>query len=80
MQEGCDLLILHDGPNVAGTHMPGWPSVRRILEAAPPALVIRGHDHWDDPVATLINGTQVLNVEGRVVVLQRQGGGAAGGT
>jgi 3',5'-cyclic-AMP phosphodiesterase len=80
MREGCDLLVLHDGPNVAGTDLPGWPSVRRVLEAAPPVLVIRGHDHWPSWVQELGNGTQVLNVEGRVVVLQRRTGGLTGGT
>jgi hypothetical protein len=72
MEQHCDMLVLHDGPNVAGTDLPGWPSVRRVLEAAVPVLLIRGHDHWPDPVAELANGTQVLNVEGRVVVLQRR--------
>jgi hypothetical protein len=76
----CDLLVLHDGPNVAGTDLPGWPSIRRVLESAPPLLVVRGHDHWPDALATLANGTQVLNVEGRVVVLKRRTGGTAGGT
>lgn len=80
VQRDCDVLVLHDGPNVGGTRLPGWPSLRRVLEAAPPMLVIRGHDHWEEPVAELRNGTQVLNVEGRVVVLQRRTGGAKGGT
>jgi hypothetical protein len=35
-------------------------------------LLIRGHDDWPDPMAELVNGTQILNVEGRVVVLQRR--------
>jgi hypothetical protein len=45
--------------------------VRHALEAAPPTLLVRGHDHWPVPLATLANGTQVLNVEGRVVVMTR---------
>jgi Icc protein len=80
MEQRCDVLVLHDGPNVAGTNLPGWPSIRRVLESAAPAMLVRGHDHWPNPVAELANGTQVLNVEGRVVVLQRWSGGAAGGT
>ena len=74
--ERCDLLVLHDGPNVAGTDLPGWPSIRHVIEAARRMLVIRGHDHWANPLAVLANGTQVLNVEGRVVVLQRTGSAA----
>lgn len=71
LRQHCDLLVLHDGPNVVGTNLPGWPSVRQALENAPPLLLIRGHDHWPVPLQELANGTQVLNVEGRVVVLQR---------
>jgi len=78
MEQQCDLLVLHDGPNVAGTDLPGWPSIRHLLESATPVLMIRGHDHWPQPMAELANGTQVLNVEGRVVVLQRRLGGTAG--
>jgi Icc protein len=80
MEEHCDLVVLHDGPNVAGTGFPGWPSIRQVLESATPVLLIRGHDHWLNPVAELANGTQVVNVEGRVVVLLRLSGGTAGGT
>jgi Icc protein len=72
LRHRCDLLVLHDGPNVAGTDLPGWPSVRHVLEAAPRTLVVRGHDHWPQPLAELANGTQVLNVEGRVIVLVRE--------
>lgn len=32
-------------------------------------LVVRGHSHWDEPLAELKSGTQVLNVDARVVVL-----------
>jgi hypothetical protein len=71
-EQQCDLLVLHDGPNVAGTDLPGWPLIRRVLESATPVLLIRGHDHWPQPLAELANRTQVLNVEGRVVVLQRR--------
>lgn len=80
MGQHCDLLVLHDGPNVAGTDLPGWPFIRRVLESAMRVLLVRGHDHWPNLVAELANGTQVLNVEGRVVVLERCSGGTAGGT
>jgi hypothetical protein len=70
---GPDILLSHDGPNIAGTGLTGWPSVRKALEAAPPTILFRGHDSWKNPLATLANGTQVLNVEGRVVVLRTRG-------
>jgi hypothetical protein len=69
---GLDALVCHDGPIGSSPQQPGWPSVRRVLEAAPATLVIRGHDAWRSPLAVLDNGCQVLNVESRVVVLWRR--------
>jgi|CXWL01.1.fsa_nt_gi hypothetical protein len=69
---GPDLLVAHDGPDVAGTDLRGWISVRHALEAARPTLLVRGHAHWTTPLAPLANGTQVLNVDSRVVVLRRR--------
>jgi Icc-related predicted phosphoesterase len=63
-----DLLVMHDGPD-AGDTKRGWPSMREALERSRPILVIRGHAHWESPLATLQNGTQVLNVDSRVVVI-----------
>jgi len=69
--DGVDVLVCHDGPDAGASGQPGWPAVRHALESARPTLVIRGHDSWTAPLATLRGGTQVLNVEGRVVVLTR---------
>lgn len=65
------VLLSHDGPTVAGTQLSGWPGVRRALEDAPATLLFRGHDPWPISLATLSNGTQVVNVEGRVMILTR---------
>ena len=70
-RQGVDVLLCHDGPNVSGTDLAGWPCVRQVLERCQPTLVVRGHDAWRTPLATLANGTQVLNVEGRVMLLCR---------
>jgi len=67
---GPDVLVMHDGPDVMGTELRGWPSVRQVLERSRPTVVIRGHAHWKTPLATLSNGSQVLNVDSRVVVLR----------
>jgi len=67
-----EILVLHDGPDVADTDLRGWKSIRKAIESAPPQLVIRGHDHWTTPLGTLANGSQVLNVDSRVVVLRTE--------
>gem|GEM_PF-6433257 len=33
-------------------------------------LIICGHKHWENPLAQLAGGAQVLNVHERVVVLE----------
>lgn len=69
--ENPDIIILHDGPNGPESSQKGMSEVRDSLEAFDPTLVIRGHAHWDEPLAELANGTQVLNVDARAVVLTR---------
>lgn len=64
-----DLLVLHDGPCGDSTDQRGSAAVRRVLDECPKTFVVRGHVHWSDPLVELRNGTQVLNVDGRVVVL-----------
>lgn len=68
---GPDLLVAHDGPDVEDTDLTGWASARHALETSEPILMIRGHAYWPTPLAHLANGTQVLNVDSRVVVLCR---------
>jgi hypothetical protein len=69
---GVDLLVLHESPHGGRDGQPGSAALRDLLESLPPMLVVCGHDCWDSPMVTLDNGTQILNVAGRVVVLRRQ--------
>lgn len=66
-----EILISHDGPD-ASYGQTGNSNVRYVIDQLPPPLLIRGHSHWYDPFATLASGTQVLNVDARVVVLTRE--------
>ena len=69
LEQSPDLLILHDGPDYPGLELQGIRSLRTLLEAHAPLLVVRGHKHWSIPLVELSNGTQVLNVDSRVVLL-----------
>jgi Icc protein len=64
-----DILLMHDGADVAELGCPGTPSIREALKHLDRPLVIRGHKHWDQPIAELKNGLQILNVDSRVVIL-----------
>ena len=64
-----DLLVLHQGPDADGRL--GSEHVRQVLEASRACpLVVFGHCHWHKPTATLRGGTQLLNVDGRAVLLR----------
>ncbi len=75
LDERPDIVVLHQGPQA-----PEKPATsghvavtERVLrhEAASSALVICGHVHWPAPLERLPNGCTVLNVDHRVVILQR---------
>lgn len=66
-----DLVVLHEGPHGSGGRR-GNATIRDVLERADrPPLTICGHVHWDEPIAELERGAQVLNVDSRVVILTR---------
>lgn len=65
------IMLMHDGPDDPLGVQQGSPAIRQIIETLEPTLLIRGHSHWQEPLAQLSNETQVLNVDCRVAVLQR---------
>lgn len=64
------LLVLHEGPDGGDPALRGNPQLRAAL-GDQPTLVICGHVHWDRPLVTLGRGPQLLNVDARVVLLER---------
>lgn len=68
----CDspvIMVMHDGPDVPVSGFRGSSRMREAIERSEPTLIVRGHAHWKEPLATLSNGAQVLNVDARVVIL-----------
>jgi Icc-related predicted phosphoesterase len=65
-----DIVILHMGPDAPESDLRGSEVVRRALEEYPPTLVVCGHCHAHQPIHELANGTQVVNVDARVIVVQ----------
>lgn len=69
-----DIIVMHDGPGVPDRKLRGTEAIQETLEtSAHRPLVIRGHAHWDEPLAELANGIQVLNVDARAMLLRREG-------
>ncbi len=65
-----DVLISHEGPDAPAQGYRGSTLVREMIEASSPTLVVRGHAHWQEPLAELPGGTQVLNVDARMIILR----------
>lgn len=64
-----NLLLLHEGPDFPNDSFIGTASVRELLEKSPSTVVCFGHNHWEEPLRELSNGTQLLNLEARSVIL-----------
>ncbi|MCB9637387.1 MAG: metallophosphoesterase [Myxococcales bacterium] len=65
-----DILILHETPDSPFDDFPGKSVIRDELERGGRTLVCCGHRHWPEPLRELHNGTQILNCEGRAVILR----------
>lgn len=71
-----DILVIHPCPWVEGPEYAGLRTQRggegTLLDAvglAENLLVTCGHMHWENPVAKISEGVQILNVDGRGVLL-----------
>jgi Icc-related predicted phosphoesterase len=69
LDAGVDILVLHEGPNGDDRNQPGSTVLREAIEAIGVGLVICGHDHWREPLASR-SSIPILNVDTRVVVLR----------
>jgi 3',5'-cyclic-AMP phosphodiesterase len=64
------MLVLHEGPTGSVDTQRGNVALRELLRRQA-VLVVCGHVHWAQPLAALEGGGQVVNADGRVIVLQR---------
>jgi 3',5'-cyclic-AMP phosphodiesterase len=63
-----DVVVLHQGPT--GNELQrGSSLVTEAVLKNPVPLVVCGHVHWDEALATLGSKTQVLNVDMRAIIL-----------
>ena len=67
-----DILVLHDGPAIPDRGLLGCQLLTEMLELLRPTLIVRGHAAWDPWFVELKNGTQVVNVDAKVLLLTRK--------
>jgi len=73
MGSAPDVLILHEGPAISESGLPGSNYVTELLVAADrKPLVFCGHCGWpNSPMASLPGGQQIVNFDGRAVILRK---------
>lgn len=63
------VILLHESPDFPDKSFEGDAKIRELIENSPKNLIFCGHCHWSEPLIELKNGSQVMNVDNRVVVL-----------
>lgn len=64
-----DIVLLHQGPDYPTEQLEGEANIRTLIQNSPTNLIVCGHCHWDKPLISFDNGSQILNVDGRAVIL-----------
>lgn len=72
LQRQPDVLLLHQSPGLAEQGLQGEVLIHDELVAGPKTVVFCGHTHWDTPMIELNNGTKVVNVDSRLLILTRE--------
>jgi hypothetical protein len=65
------VVVLHQGPDGGEPRLRGHAAIREHIRAAHPHLTVFGHCHWSKPLVEPDAGHQLLNVDGRGVLLMR---------
>ena len=65
-----DLIILHPSPSVPKSHYLGADELGAAYERQEYPLTVCGHISWPQPLAELQNGTQILNIDSRAIILR----------
>jgi Icc protein len=73
-QSRPDILVVHESPAIVENGFLGSTAIRTALERLSFPLIICGHTRWSHPLVELLNGSQILNVDSRVIVLTRAPG------
>lgn len=74
LKKDIDVILLHETPDFPALELMGNAKIRELIENQSPssALICCGHCHWDSTLIELENGTYVMNVDSKVVVLKRK--------
>lgn len=69
-RRGNDITIMHDGPSGEEGQNGSAVVTKALEESGRTGMIVRGHCYWKKPLATLLNGIQVLNCDSRIFHLR----------
>ncbi|GAA0393878.1 hypothetical protein [Paenibacillus motobuensis] len=68
VRQRSDILLLHESPEIRAQGLPGNSNIYKELEGASVLLVCNEHIHWEEALAELDAGPQILNADGPVYI------------
>ncbi len=68
LKSNPDILVIHEAPYISEGHK-GTEGLKEVLLVNPNVLVLCGHRYWAEPLVSLANGPQILNVNSRAFLL-----------
>ncbi|MEO0469271.1 MAG: metallophosphoesterase [Bacteroidota bacterium] len=71
LKQDLDLILLHETPDHPELGFIGNERIRAVLEKGRKANICCGHCHWDRSLVELDNGSCVINVDSKVVILKK---------
>lgn len=66
-----DFIVLHESPSSSEYEFQGNQKIEKEILQSYPTLIFSGHSHWEKPIVELKNGTKIVNVDKKVLILTR---------
>lgn len=64
------FILLHEGPNNKNPELHGNDNIRILIEKSQKNTIFCGHNHWNHSIVSKENGTQIINVDSKCIILK----------
>lgn len=65
-----DFILLHESPNNIHPKLLGNDKIRAMIESSRKNIIFCGHNHWTSSLVEKENGTQILNIDSKCIILK----------
>jgi Icc-related predicted phosphoesterase len=72
LNKNTDIVLIHETPNYPDREFIGNERIRDTIEQGEEAIICCGHCYWDDVIVNFENGSTILNVDSKVLVLKKK--------